>query len=75
MSLLSSEGLDGIVRFLDMYNDQLQTLDGELFRIDREIKTLRDKIRVLNDQNTEQRNAGSKVDEIRCVDLVGMKTH
>ena len=50
-----------------MYSNQLQALDGELFRIDAEIKTLRDKIRVLNDQTTEQRNIGSTVEMIRLV--------
>ena len=50
-----------------MYSNQLQTLDGELFRIDAEIKTLRDRIRVLNDQTTEQRNIGSTVEMIRSV--------
>ena len=50
-----------------MYSNQLQALDGELFRIDAEIKTLRDKIRVLNDQTTEQRNIGSTVEMIRSV--------
>ena len=67
ISLLSTEGLDGVVRFLDMYSNQLQALDGELFRIDAEIKTLREKIRVLNDQTTEQRNIGSTVEMIRSV--------
>ena len=67
IGLLSTEGLDGVVRFLDMYSNQLQALDGELFRIDAEIKTLRDKIRVLNDQTTEQRNIGSTVEMIRSV--------
>ena len=61
-----------------MYSNQLQALDGELFRIDAEIKTLRDKIRVLNDQTTEQRNIGSNVEMIRsviCPDDIGFSLY
>ena len=62
---MTEEGLNGIVKFMGLYGDQLKHCDVETFRLKEELESLKGKITVLTNKQTESSHGSSSVEKIR----------